>query len=241
MRSKLTYANVMATLAVFIALGGASYAALKLPKNSVGATQLKKNAVTAAKIKKNGITSAKIKKSAVTGGKVKDASLTGTDIHDESLTGSDVNTASMPFSQIVHRARTTSTLAVTNSAQVYPLDSPTYTQAANEDDAYVGAVDITFGSTCSAPRSVEAFILVDAPNPAKPLPQDIGAIGVLADPTGTIGSGRIDIGAGNADPGRFEPGAAKTRTLSLVVLGNCSGGGSGIQATFGGLHVIGTH
>jgi hypothetical protein len=34
MRPKLTYANVMATIAVFIALGGASYASLKLPKNS---------------------------------------------------------------------------------------------------------------------------------------------------------------------------------------------------------------
>jgi hypothetical protein len=70
MRPRLSYANVMATIAVFIALGGASYAALKLPKNSVGAKQLKKNSVTGAKIKKN----------AVTGAKVKDQSLTGKDI-----------------------------------------------------------------------------------------------------------------------------------------------------------------
>jgi hypothetical protein len=47
---RLTYANVMATIAVFIALGGAGYAAIKLPKNSVGAKQLKKGAVTPAKI-----------------------------------------------------------------------------------------------------------------------------------------------------------------------------------------------
>jgi hypothetical protein len=49
---RLTYANVMATVAVFIALGGASYAAIKLPKNSVGARQLKKGAVTPAKLSK---------------------------------------------------------------------------------------------------------------------------------------------------------------------------------------------
>jgi hypothetical protein len=49
-RGKLTYANVMATVAVFIALGGASYAAVKLPKNSVGVKQLKKEAVTPAKL-----------------------------------------------------------------------------------------------------------------------------------------------------------------------------------------------
>jgi hypothetical protein len=49
-RGKLTYANVMATVAVFIALGGASYAAVKLPKNSVGAKQIRKGAVTPAKL-----------------------------------------------------------------------------------------------------------------------------------------------------------------------------------------------
>jgi hypothetical protein len=37
---RLTYANVVATLAVFIALGGASYAASQLPANSVGTRQL---------------------------------------------------------------------------------------------------------------------------------------------------------------------------------------------------------
>jgi len=60
MRPRLTYANVMATIAVFIAMGGASYAALKIPKNSVGAKQLKKNAVTTAKVKNGAVTGAKI-------------------------------------------------------------------------------------------------------------------------------------------------------------------------------------
>jgi hypothetical protein len=45
-----TYANVMATVAVFIALGGASYAATQLPKNSVGSAQLKSGAVTPPKL-----------------------------------------------------------------------------------------------------------------------------------------------------------------------------------------------
>jgi len=42
-RANLTYANVMATIAVFIALGGSSYAAIRLPANSVGTIQIKKN------------------------------------------------------------------------------------------------------------------------------------------------------------------------------------------------------
>ena len=61
LRAKLTYSNVMVTLLAFIVLGGGAYAAVKLPKNSVGAKQLKANSVT--------------------GGKVKDHSLTGTDIN----------------------------------------------------------------------------------------------------------------------------------------------------------------
>jgi hypothetical protein len=42
---RLTYANVVATLALFIALGGASYAAVVLPANSVGPRQLQAGAV----------------------------------------------------------------------------------------------------------------------------------------------------------------------------------------------------
>jgi hypothetical protein len=51
-RSRVTYANVMATIAVFLALGGGAYAAFSLPRNSVGAKQLKKHAVTPSKVAK---------------------------------------------------------------------------------------------------------------------------------------------------------------------------------------------
>ena len=48
-RSHLTYANVMASVAVFVGLGGASYAAVRLPRHSVGASQDRNNAVSGAK------------------------------------------------------------------------------------------------------------------------------------------------------------------------------------------------
>jgi len=48
-RFRLTYANVIASLALFVALGGSSYAAIKLPAGSVGAKQLRTGAVTSAK------------------------------------------------------------------------------------------------------------------------------------------------------------------------------------------------
>ncbi len=62
-RHRLTYANVMATVAVFIALGGGAYAASQLKKNSVGSKQIKKNAVTGAKVKNNSLTGSDVAES----------------------------------------------------------------------------------------------------------------------------------------------------------------------------------
>jgi hypothetical protein len=73
---RLTYANVMSSIAVFLVLGGgAAFAADQLGKNSVGSKQLKKSAVTTAKIKRNAVTTAKIRNRAVTGAKINLATL----------------------------------------------------------------------------------------------------------------------------------------------------------------------
>ncbi len=69
-------AFVVSVIALFVALAGTSYAAIKLPKNSVGTKQLKKSAVTAAKIKNGAVTAAKIKKGAVTAAKINTKGLT---------------------------------------------------------------------------------------------------------------------------------------------------------------------
>ena len=47
----LTYANAMATVAVFVSLGGGAYAAGVLPSASVGTAQLKRDAVTSSRVK----------------------------------------------------------------------------------------------------------------------------------------------------------------------------------------------
>jgi hypothetical protein len=43
--------NLISYLALFVALGGTSYAAVKLPTNSVGSKQLRANSVTSGKVK----------------------------------------------------------------------------------------------------------------------------------------------------------------------------------------------
>ena len=75
-RSRLTYANVISTLALFIALTGASaYAANQLAPKSVGQKQLRPGAVTADKLRKNAVTAPKIKELAVKEGKLANGSV----------------------------------------------------------------------------------------------------------------------------------------------------------------------
>lgn len=73
-RKRLTYSNVMSSIAVFLVLGGAT-AFAALAKNSVGTKQLKNNAVTTKKIKKDAVTGAKVKESSL--GTVPDSSKLG--------------------------------------------------------------------------------------------------------------------------------------------------------------------
>jgi hypothetical protein len=55
------HTTVVAYLALFVALGGTSYAAVKLPKNSVGSSQIKKNAVSSSKVKNGSLTQSDFK------------------------------------------------------------------------------------------------------------------------------------------------------------------------------------
>jgi hypothetical protein len=64
-RRHLSFANVTSVMALMIALGGTSYAAIKLPRNSVGATQIKSNAVTSAKVKNGSLGAVDFKASAL--------------------------------------------------------------------------------------------------------------------------------------------------------------------------------
>jgi hypothetical protein len=66
-RGRLTYANVVSTLALFLALsGGVVWASGK-----IGTKKLKTGAVTAGKIHRNAVTASKIQTNAVTGSKIK--------------------------------------------------------------------------------------------------------------------------------------------------------------------------
>ena len=59
-RPRLTFANVVSLMALFVALSGGAYA-LTVPRNSVGSEQLKRGAVTRSKIRKGAVTASAVK------------------------------------------------------------------------------------------------------------------------------------------------------------------------------------
>jgi hypothetical protein len=214
----------MSSIAVFVVLGGAAFAATKLPKKSVGAPQLKANAVTTAKIKKNAVTSKKIK--------------------DGSVTGTDINVGSTPFGRVVAKMRTGGPINLTEAIQNYPLSPSTYTQGAEEDDNYLGALDVTFQPTCEAPRAAFVIATLDAPNLETATEENIIGFGLALDENGTATTKRAQIGSIPLIPTfspsvRFEPGVDTSHSINLFVEGFCENG-SGITATSGAMDVIGT-
>ena len=105
LRSHLTYANVMSSLAVFLLLGGGAAIAAKKKTHKIGTTQIKASAVTTAKIKNGAVDNAKLKDGSVSVGKLQDGSVTGGKLADgsvstgklvgDAVTGDKVNEATL--------------------------------------------------------------------------------------------------------------------------------------------------
>ena len=70
-----TYSEAVATLALFIALGGTGYAVTSLPAGSVGTSQLKNASVTAAKLHSHSVDAAAVALDSLTGKQIDEASL----------------------------------------------------------------------------------------------------------------------------------------------------------------------
>lgn len=82
--ARLTYANVLSTLAIFMILGGGAYAASALPVNSVGTQQIQRDGVEKSDINRDSIGPVELRADSVQSPDVKDGSLGCQDFHPES-------------------------------------------------------------------------------------------------------------------------------------------------------------
>jgi hypothetical protein len=109
-------ALVVSTVALIAALGGTSYAAFSLPKNSVGTKQLRNNAVTTPKIKNGAVTASKI------------------------------NSAGLTVPNAVHATNATNAINATNAANAGNATNATHATSASTASALGGMSYVVSGS-----------------------------------------------------------------------------------------------
>jgi len=102
MQKVFSFSNVIAVLALFLALGGSVYAA---SSKKIDGTRIKAKSIPGNRIKAKTLTGAQVKAKTLTGAKIKPGSLTGKQVKGSSLTG--VSAASLAA---VNYAVTTVTL-----------------------------------------------------------------------------------------------------------------------------------
>ena len=144
-RRTFSYANVVATLALILAVGGGSaFAASQITTNDIAA-----NAVTTAKIKQRAVQSGKIAVGAVRGNQVADHSLSSTQIAPGSIKPESLE---VPLAFVASFGGASAAIPSGEPAD-YPLANATWTQQPGEIDVIFGEVQATLsaeGGTCQA-------------------------------------------------------------------------------------------
>lgn len=91
LKKHLSFGNLIACVALFVALGGGAYAATAmLPKKSVKTRHLAKGVVTTQKLRNGAVTAAKIRNGAVTARKIGAAAVGSTQLADGGVRSADL-------------------------------------------------------------------------------------------------------------------------------------------------------
>ncbi|MBS1887212.1 MAG: hypothetical protein JSU06_08490 [Actinobacteria bacterium] len=207
---RLTYANVIATLALFLALGGGAVWAANRTAAKIGTGKLKPNAVTAGKIKANAVTQSKIRDNAVTNAKLREGA---------------VNLSKIAAGTNVIATATSAPIAVDGaSAVAVSFNGPlTFTPAAGS--VYMMSIEVrgtNLGRSGSEPCRVQVVPLVNGAEWGGGAPLVLSAFAPTAEaPSGTIPA------AGQTSPvGLTASGATQTIGARLIGGPRCSSSSS---------------
>jgi hypothetical protein len=206
---RLTYANVIATLALFLALGGGAVWAANKASTKIGTGKIKPNAITAGKIKANAVTASKIRENAVTGAKIREGA---------------VNFGKLAAGTNVVATATSSPVSVDGaSAAAVNFSAPiSFTPAAGTVDLMsVEARATNLGRSGAEPCRVQILPLVNGTEWGG-APLVLSAFAPNGEnPSGVIGSGGLTSPVGLAATGA-------TQTIGAKLIGGprCASGGS---------------
>ena len=117
MRPRLSFANVTSMLALFVALGGTSYAAVSLSANSVNKTHLRTNSVGKSEIRSRAVGRSEVGSNAIGASELRTAAVGSNDVKDETLGVNDIapaaRTALADINGVTFRASSTAAGALT--------------------------------------------------------------------------------------------------------------------------------
>jgi hypothetical protein len=213
-RSSLTYANAMATIAVFLAVGGAgALAATHLGRASVGSAQLKPGAVTGAKVKDGSLTGADVLAASL--GKVPSA------VHADSATAAD-RAADAQRAGTAARAETAARADTAKQA-----DSATTARSADIAAALTAPESVHFLDRPGEPRNTGSF-------------QAVTPIGFYRDHEGVVHlQGHLEPTVDNAGPLTDElPPADRPAQIELFFGINPKGSARALVEPTGRIEVI---
>jgi len=155
-RKKLSYANVMATLALFVALGGVGYAAAHLPRDSVGSKQIKEDAVKASEQAPDSVDSSNVIDLSLGGGDLANNAIDSPQLADNAVGSSEIANGSVGRADINVQTPTLDECSPGVSWQVPSGLTPHYWRdkdgIAHLEGAVSCSVNITNASIFQIPR-----------------------------------------------------------------------------------------
>jgi hypothetical protein len=176
LRSKFSYSNVMATVAVFFALGGAgAVAATHLGRNSVGSAQLQASAVTGAKVKDGSLSGRDVKASTL--GQVPSAAHADSAGHADSAATADRAGTAQRADSATHADAATRADSAGHADTAGRAESAAHADLATHADS---AASAETAAVASALTPLEAVHFLDAPGE----PKSIALFTIGAPPVG---------------------------------------------------------
>jgi hypothetical protein len=160
LKRHLSVANVLSCIALFVALGGAAYAAVKIPPNAVKARNIAPQAVTNAKLKTQAVTSGKIKNGTVNALDLGAGQVTSEKLATGAVTGKKIAKKAVSERTLANEAATTAKIgkeAIDASKIAGSLLQQLVRNVAYENASSVSDSEPNKSATANCPQGKEAI------------------------------------------------------------------------------------
>lgn len=228
-RTRITYANVVATLALFCSLGAASWAAFQLPKDSVRSKHIVKGAVKPQDLAAAAVRRGKIAPAAVNSARLADGGVAGADLADGGVGAADLGTGAVTPPKIA-AAEQPRRVGAAGQPQFHSNNQRIWTSLLSDGtdvvfykdqlgNVHLEGVALCVSNTdqCDPPTAGRIFTLPPGYRPAQTL-SFVAASGTSATPGKVViyGIGSSDAGQVNADRINTSAGGSGNIDLSSV-------------------------